>query len=371
MPPILAYTIYFLVIVLVALLLNRILLKFAKTLGIRNHDVAIVRWSSKSKPALGGINFYIIFLLSFLVSVLVFGEEEVSLSSTHTGILLATTMAFLMGLSDDAYNTIPMLKFLVQVGCGVALIATGTCISLFPEDWMNWALTIVWVVAVMNSINMLDNMDSITTLVGVFVLLAALMAAAIQPEVSAFHITILVGVLGALIGFLYYNWHPSKMFMGDTGSQFLGIFLAAMGIVFFWNNKELDGVDEIPTKQILITLMAFIVPISDTATVIINRIRRGQSPFVGGKDHTTHHLVYLGCTERQVAMILAGICLVSFLFIGIILNFIDSWSHWYSGLFFTYFLVVLLTLFGCTQLPKAKAKFHEQQRPKQPQKAKN
>mgnify|MGYP005989180185 FL=1 len=142
--------------------------------------------------------------------------------------------------------------------------------------------------------------------------------------------------------------------MGDTGSQFLGIFLAIFGIIYFWNNQSVGVNEEAVSKQFVIVLIAFVIPISDTLTVIINRLRRGQSPFVGGKDHTTHHLSYLGLSDRNVAQIFAAIAGVSFILIYVIANVFIIWDISYSLIFGSWFLVVFGTLFGITQLSKTK-----------------
>jgi UDP-GlcNAc:undecaprenyl-phosphate GlcNAc-1-phosphate transferase len=350
------YTALFVFSVGLSLLLNTIFIKFSKNLGRRNVDESIVRWSPISKPSLGGISFYIIFLVTYSIYTIFFNRGSDLLNLQHLGILVSTGMAFLMGLSDDAYNTNPLLKFLVQVSCGAVLILTGTYISFFDIDMFNYILTIFWVVAVMNSINMLDNMDSITSIVSIFIIFCAMSAAWISPDFSHFYMVSLIGVCGALIGFLFYNWNPSKMFMGDTGSQFLGIFLAAFGIIFFWNNKGLGG-EEAITKQLTITILAFIVPITDTLTVIINRLRRGQSPFVGGKDHTTHHLSYLGLNDRNVARTFALISFISYLLVYVIVNNFSDWRYSYSAFFLSFFVLVFGTLYGITQLPKTRKKF--------------
>jgi len=342
-----------------SVLMNIIFLKFSKNLGRRNVDESIVRWSPVSKPALGGISFYIIFLVTYMLYTLLFHPLLDGLNTKHIGILIAAGMAFLMGLSDDAYNTNPLLKFLVQVACGCMLILTGTYISFFELSLFNYLLTIIWVVAVMNSINMLDNMDGITTIVSLFIICCAMSVAWISPNFNHFFFTSLIGVSGALVGFLFFNWHPSKMFMGDTGSQFLGIFLAIFGIIYFWNNQSVGVNEEAVSKQFVIVLIAFVIPISDTLTVIINRLRRGQSPFVGGKDHTTHHLSYLGLSDRNVAQIFAAIAGVSFILIYVIANVFIIWDISYSLIFGSWFLVVFGTLFGITQLSKTKKRFKE------------
>jgi len=340
-------------------LLNGLFLKFARTLGIRNRDETMIRWSDQVKPALGGIAFYIIFLFS-IASYNIFFETTILLNKQVLGLLAATALAFLVGLSDDAYNTKPLLKLFAQFACGMILISTGTYISLFESEPLNYSLTILWVVAVMNSINMLDNMDAIATMTSIFIILSALLTIYLHNDYSHVYMLSLIGVLAALLGFLFYNWHPAKVYMGDTGSQFLGIYLAAIGITYFWNNKEFGGT-EIPTKQIIITILAFIVPIIDTGTVVINRISKGQSPFIGGKDHTTHHLSYLGFSDRQVALIFTGFSLISFILIFIIIKFISNWGYAYAGVFFGYFLILFIIIFRTTKLKRAKEKLNEQE----------
>ena len=343
---------------LLSILLNNIFLKFSKNLGSRNKNEPLVRWAETAKPSLGGISFYIIFLVTNSIYTIFFDRIADMLNLQHIGVLVAVGMGFLMGLSDDAYNTNPLLKFLVQVACGSVLFLTGTYISFFDSGLFNFLITVLWVVAVMNSINMLDNMDGITTTVSIFIIFCAMSAAWVSPDFDHFYMTSLVGVCGALIGFLFYNWHPSKMFMGDTGSQFLGIFLAAIAIIFFWNNKGLGG-EEASTKQFTITVLAFIVPISDTLTVIINRIRRGRSPFMGGKDHTTHNLSYLGFTDKSVARIIAMVSFVGYILVYIIVNNFSEWNYLIAALFLSYFVIVFGTLYTITRLPQNLRKLKE------------
>lgn len=344
-----------------SILFNRILLRFSKNLGKRTYNESLVRWANEAKPSLGGISFFIIFLVTYSIYTIFFNIENNFLTFQYLGIMGATGVGFLMGLSDDAYNTNPALKLSSQIFCGIILCATGTSISIFPVELLNYAFTVLWVVAVMNSINMLDNMDGITTIVSIFIILMAILTLFYSPDFSHFYLALLLGTLSSLIAFLFYNWNPAKMFMGDTGSQFLGIFLASIGIVFFWNNKGLGG-EVASAKQICIVLIAFIIPISDTLTVIINRLRRGQAPYIGGKDHTTHHLSYLGFSDRQVAMLFIGISILSYSLLWIIVHYINPWNHLFTAIFMLYFLTVFGLLFGVTQNRKARIRFYEQER---------
>jgi UDP-GlcNAc:undecaprenyl-phosphate GlcNAc-1-phosphate transferase len=341
----LIYTLYFIGTIVLSFLINGIFLKFASTLGIRNSSETIIRWSSTSKPSLGGISFYLIFLLSIICYSIFFKEPDILLNKRLLGLLAACTLAFLMGLSDDAYNTRPLLKFLIQVSCGLILITTGTCITMFSNHILNYAFTLFWVVGLMNSINMLDNMDGITTIVSIAVILNAILIIKLNNSVNNINVFSLIGVMAALIGFLYFNWHPSKMFMGDTGSQFLGLFLAAMGIIYFWNPINVYE-DYIPSKHFFITLLTFAIPVIDTTTVVINRISKGKSPFVGGKDHTTHSLFFMGVTEKRIAILYFGICMISMFFNLLIVNYITNWSILHIILFSIYFILLFWLLYA-------------------------
>jgi UDP-GlcNAc:undecaprenyl-phosphate GlcNAc-1-phosphate transferase len=207
-----------------------------------------------------------------------------------------------------------------------------------------------WVVGLMNSINMLDNMDGITASVSVSVILGGLYMMCSRGEEQSIYFITLIGVLAGLLGFLYFNWNPSKMYMGDTGSQFLGVFLSVVGIMYLWNGHA--GPEfRIQTKQIIVALLVFIVPIIDTTTVTINRLLKGKSPFVGGRDHTTHHLSYLGLSDRQVAYVFIGLSLLSLVFLIVIDRAIGkNWDYIHFWLFLAYFLVLFGFLYGITRV---------------------
>lgn len=347
----LIYSLFFFSCLFFSILINSIFLKFARTLGIRNEVDTIIRWASTSKPALGGFSFYMVFLISFATFSIFFQRPEVFQSREVLGLMAGTSLAFMMGLADDAYNTRPLLKFFVQVTCGVILIATGTSVNIFEYEWLNYCLTVLWVIAMMNSINMLDNMDAITTVVSIFIFVAALISMRLSGHSSDIFFIIFVGLVATLCGFLFYNWHPSKIFMGDTGSQFLGIVLAFIGIRYFLNYEDADGQTFAP-KQLIMTGLVFILPVVDTTCVVINRIAKKQSPFIGGKDHTTHHLSYLGLSDSQVAFIFIGISVISIVLIYVIMRFIPGWSFVNTLIFGSYFFLVFLILFYITRMKR-------------------
>ncbi len=334
-----------------ALLINSILLRFIKTLGTKNQPGMVVRWSSETKPAIGGLTFYIIFLISLCVYSIVFDPIEVFKNTAILGLLCAATLGFLMGLTDDAYNTRPLLKLGVQVLCGLILVFSGTTIDASGSILFNQFLTIAWVVGIMNSINMLDNMDGISTSVSAFVLVAALLYMGGHGNFMDVDFLLLTGVLSALVGFLFYNWNPSSIFMGDTGSQFLGVILGYVGIKYCWNAEPLSQISS-PLLGISTLLIIYLLPIIDTTVVTINRLRVGQSPFVGGRDHTTHNLSYIGLSDRQVAIAFCVTSGLSVLFYSVIIFYSESNNYFTFGLTVSYFLVVFLFLFGVTEYNK-------------------
>lgn len=348
------YTIFFFGTLVFSLMINFIFLKFVRTLGMRNLNETLIRWNENSRPSLGGLTFYIVFLLSISTYSIAFRGGETIFNLRETGILFACTLAFIMGLADDAYNTKPVLKSSTQITCGLILVFSGTSIQLFDSEILNNFLTVIWIIGLMNSINMLDNMDGITGLVSLVIALTMLICMYLSGYVQSFIFILVTGLVSSLIGFLYFNWWPSKMFMGDSGSQFLGALLGSMGIILFWNLEPVSTIKPTYSVQILIPLLAFIVPIADTTTVVINRVRKGQSPFIGGKDHTTHNLARIGLKDVQVAVVIGLICLMSAILI--ILYFANPriLDIWEKAILIVYLILVFVGLYVVTLIKRNK-----------------
>jgi UDP-GlcNAc:undecaprenyl-phosphate GlcNAc-1-phosphate transferase len=189
---------------------------------------------------------------------------------------------------------------------------------------------------------MLDNMDAITTTISICILSCGLYILSLNQFNDVFTTLLMIGGIATLLGFLYFNWSPAKMYMGDTGSQFIGVFLAAIAIKLFWNFRDpIDNTFQL--KQFIIPLLAFIMPIIDTTTVFIRRLARSQSPFVGGADHTTHHLAYLGVSVPMVGIIFASFNLFSLFLIHLLVSVVD-WNYMYSYFAVAYFLILFLVM---------------------------
>jgi UDP-GlcNAc:undecaprenyl-phosphate/decaprenyl-phosphate GlcNAc-1-phosphate transferase len=350
--------IIFSILTLASGLLNFLLLRWTKTLGTKDQaNSNQERWSVSHKPAIGGISFFIVFLISYLIYLFQTNPDLSELEeTTHLGILIAVTIGFFAGLADDAFNTIPWLKLFAQLICGSILIYFNVQIQFFQNPILDGLLTLFWVVAVMNSLNMLDNMDAITGIVSISILLSTAIFSLPITDANLYFTFICGGTLSAIVGFMFFNWNPSKIFMGDTGSQMLGALLAAIGIVFFWNN-ETTIENHAWFSKISIVAAAFVVPIADSLTVTVNRLRRGQSPFVGGRDHTTHHLSYAGLNDRKVAFVFIGISVISILLLaGFQLSVFESWN-WCPLILMGFSIATISFLYSTTLWKKPRAIF--------------
>jgi UDP-GlcNAc:undecaprenyl-phosphate GlcNAc-1-phosphate transferase len=246
-------------------------------------------------PLLGGAAVY----LACVLALLLFGER------THirelVAILLAATLVSLCGLADDRWTLHAYPKLLGQLAAAAILITSGVHIQLFPQFWLNAAITAVWVVGITNALNLLDNMDGLSSGVAsvtaaFFLLLAAQSGQILVSALAA-------ALIGSCIGFLRYNLNPATIFMGDTGSLFIGLMLAVIGIKLRFPTNSI-----VVTWMVPVCVLAF--PIADTLLVTISRLRRHKNPLThGGKDHVSHRLVQLGLTRREAVLtcyLLAG-----------------------------------------------------------------
>jgi UDP-GlcNAc:undecaprenyl-phosphate GlcNAc-1-phosphate transferase len=239
-------------------------------------------------PLLGGAAIYVAFILALLF----FGNR--SYVNEVVGIFVGATLISLMGVVDDRWGLGSYVKLGGQILAASILIYSGVQVRLFG-NWMDVALTLVWVVGITNAMNLLDNMDGLSG--GI-----AMIAAVFFTLLAALSDQYLVGALaaalaGACAGFLIYNWNPAHIFMGDAGSLFLGFLLAAVGIKLrFPSNTD--------SITWMIPVLVLAVPIFDTTLVFLSRLRRGKNPLTTpGKDHLSHRLAYLTGSRREAVLI--------------------------------------------------------------------
>ncbi len=248
------------------------------------------RWHKRPVALMGGIAIYI----AWVLGTAIYGFDKLY------GILAGGTLMLMVGWADDRYEIGPMAKVAAQLAAGGMLLADGLELGYGMFSGYTIPLTLGWVVLVTNAFNLLDNMDGLAP--GVAVVSSAAMGfmawslGALPAAVAAWTLSAAAG------GFLVFNFHPARIFMGDTGSQFAGFLLAALSLAV-----PLHVVTASPEVYISLAAALMFVPLYDTLLVIISRLVSGRSPVLGGRDHTSHRLVRSGWTQRQAILILYGL----------------------------------------------------------------
>ncbi|TAK37045.1 MAG: undecaprenyl/decaprenyl-phosphate alpha-N-acetylglucosaminyl 1-phosphate transferase, partial [Chloroflexota bacterium] len=245
-------------------------------------------------PLLGGLAMYVAFMAVLLIFNDRFNFQQL------VGILLGASLVSFFGIWDDSRGLRPLVKLLGQAAAAVVLILSGVQVSLFGNPaWPDIALTIFWIVGITNAFNLLDNMDGLSG--GIAAVSAAFFLVLAGTSGQFLVAGLAAAILGAALGFLRYNFNPASIFMGDTGSLFLGFMLAALGIKLRFENTTL--------VTWMIPILVLAIPILDTTLVTISRARRGLNPFTSpGKDHISHRLVAMGMTHREAVMTLYLAC---------------------------------------------------------------
>ncbi|OHB80166.1 MAG: undecaprenyl-phosphate alpha-N-acetylglucosaminyl 1-phosphate transferase [Planctomycetes bacterium RBG_16_64_12] len=217
-------------------------------------------------------------------------------------LLAGGTVLMVLGLVDDRRGLGWKLRLGVETLVALVLVLFGWRLSLFIEaPLLTGLLSVLWIVGLVNSFNMLDNMDGLSAGVAAIaaVMLSAVMLLAGDPvthQPQLFVGGFLLVLAGALVGFLWHNRPPAKLFMGDAGAYLVGYLLAAASL-----RATFTGGDA-PVHAILAPLCVLAVPLYDTVTVMLIRLRSGRSPFVGDKSHFSHRLVELGMTKTQAVL---------------------------------------------------------------------
>jgi len=261
----------------------------APRVGIVDHPEAR-KIHARPVPRLGGAAIFV----AVLVVALVLGERHNF--DQFGSILVGATGISFMGLVDDRWGLSPLIKLVGQIAAALLLYVSGVYVAAFRLPLLNLVATVFWVVFITNSINLLDNMDGLAG--GI-----AAIAAAHFALMCAFSGQYLVGalsiaLLGACLGFLFYNLNPASIFMGDSGSLFLGFVLAATGI-------KLRFPQNVTFVTWMVPVLVLGIPLFDTALVILSRLRRGRNPLATpGQDHVSHRLVAAGMGRREAVLTL-------------------------------------------------------------------
>lgn len=216
-------------------------------------------------------------------------------------LLGAGTVLMLLGLLDDRRQLDWRLRMVVEFAVAAFIVWQGWRLTLFLDlPWFTAALSVFWIVGLINSFNMLDNMDGLSGGVAAIAcaMLAAVLLTAPDPQTQQpqlFVAGFLLVLIGALAGFLAHNLPPARLFMGDAGAYFIGFLIATATIMATFAARD-------KPHAILAPLCVLAVPIYDTVTVVAIRLAQGRSPFEGDKNHFSHRLVELGMTKPQAVL---------------------------------------------------------------------
>ncbi len=263
------------------------------------------RWHRKPTALLGGAAIYAAFLLG--VAALLLYERSWSvgtdlLGQPGLGVVLAATLMFGTGFVDDRWGLRPASKLILQGFAAAVVVSFGVVYPLTPWMPINVLGTIFWFIALTNALNLLDNMDGVAS--GIAGIAALFLAATFAWEGEWLLAGVCSALAGATLGFLPYNWHPASIFMGDSGSLFIGALLAGLGAAYPGTASK----SIIPVLFVPAVIVA--IPILDTALVTLTRTLAGRDVSVGGRDHTSHRLVAMGLSEPQAAALLYALAAV-------------------------------------------------------------
>ncbi|MFZ2097525.1 MAG: hypothetical protein WAV05_12880 [Anaerolineales bacterium] len=259
------------------------------------------RWNRKATPTLGGIGMFASLVISLFIIWLTNTDHHIFID--RWSILLGIVIMFLVGLYDDFRTISPPVKLIFQiVAATLVIFFGGNTINFFRWPIANIILTFFWLVGLTNAINLMDNMDGLAG--GVSLIASGFLSVFFWKTGYPELLVLSLALAGSIIGFLVFNFPPAKIFMGDSGSMLLGFSLAALTVARRTQASNVLAIVGVPT-------LVFLLPIIDTSLVTITRVLRGQSPTIGGKDHTSHRLVAFGLSEKQAVLVLYTIAFIS------------------------------------------------------------
>ena len=213
------------------------------------------------------------------------------------------TVLVFLGLADDRKGIPWWFRLMVEFGvASFCVYFQGLQLTAFIDlPWLTGALSVIWIVALINSFNMLDNMDGLSS--GVAAITTSMLAIMLltspnqanQPQL--FVAVMMLILVGALLGFLFHNWPPAKIFMGDAGSYFIGFWIAVGTLLATYSGYQ-GG----QPHAVIAPLVILAIPLYDMTSVIVIRLSEGRSPFEGDKRHFSHRLVDLGMTKKQAVL---------------------------------------------------------------------
>jgi UDP-GlcNAc:undecaprenyl-phosphate GlcNAc-1-phosphate transferase len=301
------YSLIFLTLtsLLLALAFTPLCKKLAWRFGIVDHPDQARKLHGAPIPRLGGLAIFVSILCAYGFLLLVrFSSGHIIMEGLPLvlHILPALLIVFLLGLVDDIVSLSPWLKLAVEILAAVVAWFGGIHVSSVEghsfSAVLSFAVTIVWIVGCTNAINLIDGLDGLAAGISLFAALTMLVAALIDRNYPM--ALVAVPLVGALLGFLRYNFNPASIFLGDCGSLSLGFILSCCGVV--WSEKSTTIVG------LITPLLVFAVPLLDAGMSIFRRFLNNKHIFGADSEHIHHKLLSKGLTPRRVVLLLYALC---------------------------------------------------------------
>ena len=254
------------------------------------------RWHKRPTAMLGGAAIFVTTLILYAAVV----------PKTVDSILVVagSTFLFLVGLVDDLLNIKPYQKLIGQLIGAIFIVGFGLTLPITGYELIDIWITVFWLVGITNAVNLLDNMDGLAAGIATIGAVAMAIAFAVNGQIDGF--VLMCVFIGALGGFLIFNFNPASIFMGDCGSMFVGFFLASSVLL-----NQTGGRSRSIFSILAVPILILFVPIFDTTLVTVIRKMWGRKASQGGRDHTSHRLVALGLSERAAVLMLYAFAIVA------------------------------------------------------------
>jgi UDP-GlcNAc:undecaprenyl-phosphate GlcNAc-1-phosphate transferase len=278
-------------------ILTPALRKLAIKLDITDKPISIHKTHTSAVPYLGGIAIMIGIVVVIVAALITAGRsDDVAFALS---LLIPAVCLGIVGLIDDLKNLTPSFRFIVQSIAGIftaAFVLTSTSIGNPTNSiFLDALISVVWIVGITNAINFYDNLDGGAAGAVAVAGLGLFIVAATNGQFFIAATSIVL--LGAMLGFLIWNRSPARIYMGDAGALFLGFIVSVLSL-------RLDPDVDNKMLSFSIPLLLLALPIMDTAVVVISRLKRGVSPFQGGRDHLSHRILFQGISKRKTAYLL-------------------------------------------------------------------
>jgi len=260
---------------------------------------------------MGGLGIFVSYMAVWSAAVWLVGWSN--FGQSYLPLIICASGIFLLGLADDIFNMAPQHKLAAQIVITSILIIFGFRLSWTFSKTINLFLSIIWIVGITNAFNLLDNMDGLSAGIAFIAGLFLFLMHFINPTINSLSGPILVMsviYIGAILGFLIYNFQPASIFMGDAGSLFIGFTLAGMTVMTN-TGKAASGSTSHLLSVIAIPVLILFIPILDTGFVSVMRKLFSRPISQGGQDHSSHRMVAIGFSERKAVLVLYLLSIVS------------------------------------------------------------